>query len=170
MPKTYEPIATTTLGSANSTVTFSSISGTYTDLMLVCAFSCDIANQDVRLRVGNGSLDTGNNYSFTYLNGSGSAAASGRTSNTSRIAAYSVIGCSTGQQNIIYQLQNYSNTTTNKTVLSRVNAADKELSAVVGLWRSTAAINTVSVFNEGSDPNAKFSTGSTFTLYGIKAA
>ena len=32
---TYEPIATTTLGSAASTITFSSISGSYTDLILV---------------------------------------------------------------------------------------------------------------------------------------
>jgi hypothetical protein len=35
MAKTYEPIATTTLGTAAATVTFSSISGTYTDLVLV---------------------------------------------------------------------------------------------------------------------------------------
>jgi len=35
MPITYEPIATTTLSSAQSSVTFSSISGSYTDLVLV---------------------------------------------------------------------------------------------------------------------------------------
>jgi hypothetical protein len=35
MAITYEPIATTTLGSAAADVTFTSISGTYTDLVLV---------------------------------------------------------------------------------------------------------------------------------------
>jgi hypothetical protein len=170
MPKTYEPIATQTLGSAAATVTFSSISGTYTDLMFVCAFSCDIANQDVRLKVGNGSIDTGTNYSFTYMNGSGTSPATGRLAAASYIANYSVLGTSTGQQNIIYQLQNYANTTTNKTTLARVNASDKEVAAVVGLWRSTSAINIISITNEGANPSAKFSIGSTFTLYGIKAA
>jgi hypothetical protein len=36
MAITYEPIATTTLGTAAASVTFSSISGAYTDLVLVC--------------------------------------------------------------------------------------------------------------------------------------
>ena len=35
MATTYEPIATTTLGSAAASITFSSIAGTYTDLRLV---------------------------------------------------------------------------------------------------------------------------------------
>jgi hypothetical protein len=35
MAITYEPIATTTLGTAEASVTFSTISGAYTDLVLV---------------------------------------------------------------------------------------------------------------------------------------
>jgi hypothetical protein len=35
MPATYEPIATTTLGGAAATITFSSISSAYTDLRIV---------------------------------------------------------------------------------------------------------------------------------------
>jgi hypothetical protein len=38
MASTYEPIATTTLGTATASVTFSSISGAYTDLVLVCRY------------------------------------------------------------------------------------------------------------------------------------
>ena len=35
MAKTYEPIATTTLSTATAEVTFSSISGSYTDLVYI---------------------------------------------------------------------------------------------------------------------------------------
>jgi hypothetical protein len=35
MPATYEPIATTTLGTAAATITFSSIPATYSDLMQI---------------------------------------------------------------------------------------------------------------------------------------
>ena len=62
---------------------------------------------------------------------------------------------------------NYSNTTTFKTILMRANNAALGVDAIVGLWRSTAAINEIKVFPTGG---ANFETGSTFSLYGIKAA
>jgi hypothetical protein len=62
---------------------------------------------------------------------------------------------------------NYSNTTTYKTVLLRSNNASAITVATVGLWRSTSAINTIKIYADGA---AVFSVGSTFTLYGIKAA
>ena len=43
MPATYEPIATTTLGSAATNITFSSIPATYTDLRLVLVARSDRA-------------------------------------------------------------------------------------------------------------------------------
>ncbi len=67
---------------------------------------------------------------------------------------------------------NYSNTTTFKTVLcnSRVdegNATYSGVEVLVNLWRNTAAINTIKIetFNGSS-----LTTGSTFTLYGVKSA
>jgi hypothetical protein len=62
---------------------------------------------------------------------------------------------------------NYSNTTTNKTILSRINNAENSTVARVTLWRNTAAISTI-FLTEGNGAN--FIAGSTFTLYGIKAA
>jgi hypothetical protein len=160
MPTTYEPIATTTLGSAQSSVTFSSISGTYTDLVLIVSGTVSTAN--------NPSLqfnsDTGSNYSWTYLSGNGSSAASGRSSNTTSILTGG-FGTST-IANAIYQIQNYSNTTTNKTVINRHNRSDDSVTAWVGLWRNTAAITSLVLGAGGGNWN----TGSTFTLYGIKAA
>jgi hypothetical protein len=166
MPATYDCIATTTLGSAQSSVTFSSISGSYTDLVLIANFALSSSSQDVRLQVGNGSIDTGTNYSGTYLTGNGSSAASSKNSGSDFISGYRVTGGGTGNQTAIYQFQNYSNTTTNKTILDRINDASVEVVAGVGLWRSTSAINTIKLYPSSSN----FVSGSTFTLYGIKAA
>ena len=168
MPSTYEPIATTTLGSDATSVTFSSISGSYTDLILIGNFSCAIASV-LNLRVGNGSIDTGSNYSNTQVAGTGSVTESTRSSNATLIGAGYINGAGRSVWQI--HLQNYSNTTTNKTALIRYSTAvtsSQSANARVGLWRSTSAINTVEVLTNGG--SQVFETGSTFTLYGIKAA
>jgi len=68
MPITYEPIATTTLSSAQSSVTFSSISGSYTDLVLVFSdVKLSSGDSAIDIQVGNGSVDTSSNYSFTIF-------------------------------------------------------------------------------------------------------
>jgi hypothetical protein len=164
MPLTYEPIATTTLGSAQSSVTFSSISGSFTDLILVISATTSVNNAPT-MRLNN---DTGNNYSNTALVGNGSAASSNRTSNQS-VLYYGgwISGFDTSGGNAIIHLMNYSNTTTNKTILNRFSVAGIEVDGVVGLWRNTAAINRIDLSVLGG---ATYSSGSTFTLYGIKAA
>lgn len=169
MPATYDCIATTTTNGSVSSVTFSSISGSYTDLYLVCdiAYASLGANTGyVLYQVGNGSVDTGTNYSYTWIVGNGSTAVSGRGSGAPYIDGLTQV---TGTNRVILNisLQNYSNTTTNKTFLQRVNDASKNTLAVVGLWRSTSAINTIKVYDIS---NYNFSSNSTFTLYGIKAA
>jgi hypothetical protein len=69
---------------------------------------------------------------------------------------------------VLLQFMNYSNATTYKTVLSRSNvAASASVSANVGLWRNTAAITSIKLYVY---PSYNFVAGSTFTLYGIKAA
>jgi hypothetical protein len=163
MAKTYEPIATQTLGSSAASVTFSSISGAYTDLLLITSNGSTTAtNTYVRL---NG--DSGSNYSFTQLTGTGSSAISGRSSNQTAIRVDNYASAATSITNAyIFQLQNYSNTTTYKTVLTRTNEAGTGVDATVGLWRNTAAITSI-LYYPGV---GNWITGSTFTLYGIKAA
>jgi hypothetical protein len=73
---------------------------------------------------------------------------------------------STAQGNIIFQLQNYSNATTNKTVLCRSGVADDLTRAMVGLWRSTSAVTSILT----APVSGSFATGTTLTLYGIQAA
>jgi ethanolamine utilization microcompartment shell protein EutL len=79
MAKTYEPIATTTLGSAAASYTFSSISGSYTDLILVVDATTTAGNRALQLVLNS---DTGTNYSATYITGDGSSTASSRNSST----------------------------------------------------------------------------------------
>jgi hypothetical protein len=158
---TYEAIATTTLGSANDTVTFSSIPSTYTDLILVSNV-IPTSSPYIFYRINS---DSGSNYSRTQLIGNGTSASSGRFSNES----YMYVSTTTisGSSTFISQFQNYSNTTTNKTVLTRQSDAGGNVSAIVSLWRSTAAINNIVVTTTGY---STFAAGSTFSLYGIASA
>jgi hypothetical protein len=161
---TYEPIETKTLSSTALSVTFSSIPATYTDLVLICNFSTDDAvNNWISL---NG--DTGANYSNTTNWGSTSAAGSTRRSNETFGICLDYYGSNTNiQSSVIVNLQNYSNTTTNKTILARTAYATTETTECVGLWRQTSAINSLTFKTTAT---RVYAVGSTFTLYGIKVA
>lgn len=162
MASTYEPIATTTLGSAAASVSFTGISSAYTDLKIIA----------VGKRVSGGALalqfngDTGTNYSKTRLAGNGTTASSGRDTSASYI--------STNGWNATYEqlyeidLFSYTNSTY-KTCLIAMSADENgggEVSRIVGLWRSTAAINRVDLLIT----SGTIAAGFTATLYGIKAA
>jgi len=162
MPSTYEPIATQTLGSATASVTFSSISGSYTDLILVVAGQATGAQRNLLLQF-NG--DTSSNYSATIIFGDGSSAGSVRVLSQSSANVGGID--STSQSNSIVQIMNYSNTTTYKAVIGRGNSSTNIVAAKSALWRSTSAITSIVAFLAASDT---FTTGTTFTLYGIKAA
>lgn len=165
MASTYTPIATQTLGSAAASVTFSSISSAYTDLVLVVNGNTS-GDLDLQMQVGNGSVDTGTNYSVTFLYGTGSAAGSGRSANQSAMGLGGIYNSGSGIGTNLVSIQNYSNTSTYKTVLSRSNSGG-QVNARVNLWRSTSAINIIKVLVESA---GNLNTGTTVTLYGIKAA
>jgi hypothetical protein len=171
MPSTYTPIATQTLGSNAATVTFSSISGSYTDLRIVINGGITIADANTYVRVGNGSVDTGSNYSGTYVEGrTGTSANSGRFTSTSFMQLDYYGSMSTTNSTLTIDFLNYANTTTYKNSLVRygntTSASYSGVGALVGLWRSTSAIN-IMTFSLGS---GNFKTGCTFTLYGVKSA
>ena len=159
MASTYEPIATTTASGSVSSITFSSISGSYTDLVLIFDGKTSTASE-WGLRFNS---DSGNNYSSTWVAGSSGVAQSSRYSNTN-FATLSYIR--TDKTMSIAHIQNYSNTTTYKTVLARTSETGG-VWGLVSLWRNTSAINEITVVNTGS---YNFSNISTITLYGIKAA
>lgn len=160
---TYEPIATHTLGSAQASYTFTTIPSTYTDLRLVINGGVT-ASPDPAVMRFNGDAST--NYSATLLRGNGTSAISAQATNSSYIDWIGYFGGLSGSSVSISDIQNYKNTTTFKTVISRGNVAANFVNATVGLWRSTAAISSMTILSQGST----FLAGTTFTLYGILAA
>jgi hypothetical protein len=165
---TYTPLYTTTLGSAQSSYTFSSISGSYTDLRLIMNIKTSDAGavSDLKINV-NGDTSSGF-YSSTRIYGSGSATASDRSSNQNSWNQNGV-NCtdSTPFGNMLCDFQNYSNSTTYKTMLMRSTPASNYTMAVVCLWRNTNAITSITL-TPASGGN--INSGSTLTLYGIAAA
>jgi len=138
--------------------------GTYTDLVLVVTVGNSAnANRDLVLNV-NG--DTTSLYSGTTLGADSSASTSSRDSNFTYFRTWGSSN-NTPSTSTIINFMNYSNTTTNKTMLSRANSVAWVMGAAVHLWRSTAAITSITIKNESA---TNFVAGSTFTLYGIQAA
>ena len=164
---TMVAIQTQTLASNSTSLTFSSIPSTYTDLIIECNFGMNVIGSATRLQF-NG--DSGSNYSDTFLYGNGSSAGSSRESSASSIR---VLGAAVGPNNALtdnatIHIQNYSNSTTYKSILCRGSSASKEAYAITGLWRNTAAITSLTLLSyNGSDT---LLAGSTFTLYGIANA
>lgn len=158
MPVTYDKIATNTLGSAAASVTFSSIPATYTDLVLVVAGTATSNNTAYMQFNG----DTATNYSATQIYGTGSVAASNRLTSSS----FMWLGEFYTNSNLIVQIPNYANTTTYKNQLCRTSTPSAYVQAIIGLWRSTAAITSITA----TMTSTTYASGTSFTLYGIKAA
>ena len=166
---TYSLIASTTVGTATATVDFTSIPATFTDLVLVGSPTTTLDGRDLRIRFNS---DTGTNYSYTYISGYTSAT-SGRNTNLGYIQIGNFIGTSNVYPALyITHIQDYANTTTYKTSLTRhnqsqanVNSTYTEVIAQANLWRSTAAISSINISLNAST----YVTGSTFRLYGIQA-
>lgn len=166
MPATFEPIATTTLGSAAASITFSSIPATYTDLQLVFtwlgsggeSYSPDITFNN----------DTGSNYSITWVNGNGGSAGSSRESNFTRIESQNTRATTSIPSLYIANIFSYAGSTNKTTLLQGINDRNGAgvVEYVVGLWRNTSAITRIDLTANVSN----FAAGTVATLYGITKA
>lgn len=156
---TYTPLANITLGSSAASVTFSSISQSYRDLILV-----------VNGTVGSAALlqlqfndDSGANYFYiralAYSGGTATSAAGSETS-TSYAA---VIG--TAQSAILFNLMDYSATDKSKTLLARSMSGVSEVWMGASRWTSSSAITKIRVGLNTST----LSAGTTLSLFGVAA-
>lgn len=148
-------LATTTLGSAASSVTFGSIPATYRDLRLVVnAYGPGGDNSYFRI-----NADSGANYSWVSMRGDGSTTASNATSSATEIY---ITTLGTAMTTGIAEIIDYSVTDKHKTVLTRGNDTTAWIQARASRWANTAAVTSIAVTCGGT-----YSTGSTFSLYGI---
>lgn len=155
-------IATTTL-TGSGLVTFSSIPSTYTDLRLVFTNIGSANGQATYLRFNS---DSGTNYSYTDLYSNGTVAGTVNNVNLTNIPI-SYAGTSTTIPRLYtYDIFSYAGST-NKTSLITVSDNNNNsgfTARIVGLWRSTSAINSISLYLSGS---GTYAAGTTATLYGI---
>ena len=164
MATTYEPIATTTVSGTVSSIVFSSIPNTYTDLRIVFNGAVS-ASTALRVQLNS---DTGSNYYMGILYGDGSAA-SGNGFNNSFFGPTWARGLDTTIPTFVtLDILSYAGSTY-KPILSK-EAADRNGTGSVsfnnGLWKSTSAVTRVELYISGGSYN----NGTTATIYGIKAA
>lgn len=167
MAATYEVINAQTLSSAIADIYFNSIPQTYTDLVLIIT-GTSAANTNADWRANS---DNGNNYSTcqVFSTNSNTVGTSNAQDNFARFDNYGALG-TTGLYVCVAHFMNYSNSTTYKTCINRsgnTGGPYPGTSLHVGTWRNTAAITSINVLSQSG---ANYAIGSTFTLYGIKAA
>jgi hypothetical protein len=166
MTVTYESLQTTTLGSNQATVEFTSISQAYSDLIISCAVKITAGGMAVRPNSNSSSI-----YSGTYFNSNGTNATSSRltTGELGGTGIYLLNGSVSTSEftTVVYQINGYSNTTHTKQFLIQYgNTITTGFAGVsAGFFNSTAAISSL-LFN--LDGGGNFAAGTTITLYGIK--
>lgn len=152
-------LATTTLASPTTTITFSSIPSTYTDLRVVVS-ALGTAGLYCQL-----NSDTAGNYSYTLMYSSGSAVATTSATSTSRVQLTVGINLSSSIPTF-YGIDYFSYAGSTYKTLSYGSNQDLNGTGYVvngvGMWRSTSAITSISIYS-----TSNLSTGTTATLYGI---
>jgi hypothetical protein len=163
MATTYEAIATVTVGSGTAaTMSFTSIPGTYTDLVLKISGRSTSDNIGIDISFNGAST----NQSYRRLRGDGSAASSTTLTSIRVINNNSGATASTFGNTEVY-IPNYAGSN-NKSVsadgVNENNATEAFADLGAGLWSVTDAITSITL-----TPNlGNFAQYSTATLYGIK--
>ena len=166
-PSSFYSIATAS-PSGVSTITFSSIPGTYKSLQIRISAVVTSAGQDIYTQF-NGDTTSGNYRNHGLWGNGSSAGASVAGPNSSLYAAQGwVIGTVTTYPNVsVIDIIDYASTTKNKTQRYFSGANDNtttngsvELSS--GFWMSTSAVTSITVYT-----GSTFSAGTSIALYGV---
>lgn len=164
-----ELISTQVLVSTATSITFSSIPSTYKHLQLRMASKTGNASSTATwlLRANN---DSGNNYSYHSLYGTGSSVVSTGAGTYSTLGLLYMNandpGASVFSTNIV-DILDYANTNKNKTSRifgGRAQSVSPQVTLASGAWYNTAAINRLDLVSLDGTP---LSIGSRFSLYGV---
>lgn len=157
---TYTPLANITLGSSAASVTFSSISQAYRDLILIGTMSNTSGDVGVLMRFNS---DSGSNYYLVNMRGDGSTTSSQTATQTGVNISDSFD--SEGEYMTKTQIMDYSATDKHKTSLVNKTAAFDAVMASAVRWANTAAITSLVIAPNSST----FKAGTSFALYGVAA-
>ena len=173
MANTYVAIATVTVGSGGAAnIEFTSIPGTYTDLVVKLSTRTNQASgPDYVYLQFNGNTST-SNYQGIFLRGNGSTTAS--SSNTAEGKIRAAITTTSGEtastfSNCEIYIPNYTssnNKSTSSDWVPENNATATFMGITAGLWTQTSVITSINLtLGSGS-----FTQHSTATLFGIKSS
>jgi len=169
----FESIATLTASGGETVLSFTSIPSTYVSLQIRGIYRDTQASALARNLLMQFNSDTGSNYVYHRLEGTGTAAtASGAITQTQCLISDAGVGDS-ATANIygssIIDIHDYASTTRNKTMRAFAGVDTNgggQIGLSSSLWISTAAISSIQM----KPGNTAFKAGTTFALYGIKGA
>jgi hypothetical protein len=173
----FYQIATTTLGSATSTVTFSSIPADYTHLQIRASYQTSRVTYPLDKIFIRFNSDTASNYSTHVVQGDG-ASASSSVENTTSLTDRDTSSTTAASGGLVFgtlimDILDYANTNKYKTTRTligfdtngTVSGYGGRSGLLSGNWRSTSAITSVTFTVDNA---ANYSANSKFSLYGIK--
>ena len=169
MANTYVKIASVTVGSGGAaSIDFTSIPGTYTDLVVKLSSRSTTGTTAVGATLNS---DTGSNYTERQLEGNGSGVSSASGTYSSMRMGSSNGGTDTTSNTFASSelyIPNYagsSNKSASTDAVTENNTSTAYANLRALLWNNTSAITSISIKNTNGNNFVQYSTA---TLYGIK--
>lgn len=174
MALTYDALSTVTCTGNTSSIDFTNIPQTYTDLLLLLSLRGNGYNAtDVNMRFNS---DTGSNYGYRLFWKDGNSTSVTGSTVASAVSMFTGFGtgsnttASAWASNSIY-IPNYTLSRSKVASIESVteaNTSDTWNIGNAGIWTGTAAITSISLFPPTG--GQYYIASSTVTLYGIKSA
>lgn len=155
----WTQIASTTLGGSAGSITFSSISGSYRDLVILG--NCDFdSSTRLKMRVNGSSA----NYYYLNLGATGGSYYTFNAGGYDSADFYAGANVSGTWQPFRIELNDYSSTDNAKSWYYSGGKPGSTIEFGSGNWNNTSAVNSITLFPSGG---VNFITGTQISLYGI---